>query len=355
VTQRSTCLACGTPLETVPAASPAAVEPKHSFRNEEVDDKVTVFVGLAGSLTALFGAFMTWLGPISAFHIPLHFLLDSHATSGNPKVGHFLIVVALCGILLSFARGAERARIATGCVLFATTILYLAQVSSLAHGVRVIFDEAVGWGPWFTVAGAIALAASGLRANWLGTRWVTAGAISAVLLVGTWGLVTYGFNHKSIPHIAAAGTMPSPKTSAPLQNPAACTLVPQSAAAALFERTASPALTPAVFPGEFSHCGWVSYYGPSGYISRHVDVGLFSSTGRWYDPYASKNVETLAGVGDRSALTWIAPNQLQLQFVAHRKLVVLQYDVEGEASVRTDHQRQRTELIAFAKRIAPAV
>jgi hypothetical protein len=303
----------------------------------------------------ILGALMPWAGVQSSFKVPVWFLFDVRTTLTNPALGYFLLVGALLGVWFSIRPRTEGARVAIGALSFATILLYFAQASSAVHRVRFLFEGLVGWGPWFTLFGATALIASGLRAEWIGTRWRTTAAVSASLFIGTWLIVTFALNSGSAKHLADL-FVPATNSQTSSENQAACRLVPQAAAASLFTSGATAA-DPKSFNGETSHCAWKTDSGtmPADHISRQLDVGVWPDSSGWARALQGGNSKPVTGVGQHAVLETPSPSRQILEFVSNGKLVVLEYDSEPTQPGRLDATNDSTALVALAQRIAPNV
>ena len=125
-----------------------------------VDTLVAVLAGIG----IIIGAVMDWTQGIAvnSFKLPFAFLFDSHTTSTNPRIGHFVVALGIAGVILAFVRSARALRGVVGLAVLGIAVLYCAQVAvglSDANS-NQSFTDIVGAGPWLTGIAGIALAVS---------------------------------------------------------------------------------------------------------------------------------------------------------------------------------------------------
>jgi hypothetical protein len=126
-------------------------------------------VGVVGALGMIVGALVSWtqIVAISAFRIPVQFLIDNKTHSHQPRLGWFIVVLGILGLVACFVHGAERWRTIVGIFGALIVALFLIQVASGLSGAslgpfgaHLGFTDIVGVGPWITGIAAIALGVS---------------------------------------------------------------------------------------------------------------------------------------------------------------------------------------------------
>jgi hypothetical protein len=145
--------------------APAAPAPASTSTKTQTVE-VNVVVGALAGVGVLIGALVDWTQGIAvnSFHISAAFLVDSHTTSRDPRLGWLVIVFGLIGVLVSILPLAGAWRALFGLLAVLVAVLYCAQIASRVNdlGGHVSFTDLIGAGPWVTGIAGVVLALSPL-------------------------------------------------------------------------------------------------------------------------------------------------------------------------------------------------
>jgi hypothetical protein len=119
---------------------------------------VDLFAGVLASAGIVLGASLSWtqFGSVSSFSIPVQFLFDPETTARNPRLGWFLLLFGILGLLVTFVHAARQWRIVLGLLSAVAAIVYMGQVAAKLPA-ELDFTDAVGAGVWITLISGVAL------------------------------------------------------------------------------------------------------------------------------------------------------------------------------------------------------
>jgi hypothetical protein len=127
-----------------------------------------VVVGVLAGVGAVVGALVNWSSSaafeLTAFKIPLGSLFDNTSTATDPKLGYFIVGLAVLGVIASLVRNAGWLRFLCGAAIAAAPILWTIQlnrsIDSTFSGTSLA--DLIGPGVWVTGTAGVVLALSPL-------------------------------------------------------------------------------------------------------------------------------------------------------------------------------------------------
>jgi hypothetical protein len=149
-------------------APPPPSQASQALAANQTAINVDALVAALAGIGIIMGAVLDWTQGIAvnSFKIPAAFLVDPNTRSPNPRLGYFVVVLGVVGVLLAFVRNARAWRGLVGLAALGIVVLYCGQIAVQLsdHHSNASFTDVVGAGPWLTAIAGVALAASALLA-----------------------------------------------------------------------------------------------------------------------------------------------------------------------------------------------
>jgi hypothetical protein len=121
-----------------------------------------------GGIGVMIGALADWSrgGSANSFKVPVSSLFDWKSQNQDPKLGYFLIGIAVLCLMLAFVKANGAVLVLSGLAAVAASLLYMVQLNSAGHayGGSASFTEFVGPGAWILGISGLVLLISPLVA-----------------------------------------------------------------------------------------------------------------------------------------------------------------------------------------------
>jgi hypothetical protein len=331
-----------TPFDNV-ATGGAPGSERPTTRAQRPGAGIDTVIGIAAAVAIAIGALLDWAHPVNSMHIPVLYLFDPRTKHMQPRVGQFLLALALVAAVVGVVPVMRTWRTRVALIAMGMPLLYLIEAMrslSKAHQLGHL-SKYVGAGPWVAFFGACALAACSLFAigdsGRHGSRVVT---LVVAIVVGV--VVVYGVVHSSSVRASAATAS---KARTKLDHPAACSLASTASVTTLLDGH-----TPTI---QDQHAGagciWVAHSAGNTY---QFFISIVPGTAQYgLQRTDTPDVKELSGIGSR-AMSLGQPDQPQeVVFIDKNNTYIIGYFADlGEQ--RLDVRTSLPRVIALARAAA---